>query len=121
MRYDRSVKTVRVDIDEALLARLDRHPEVRDRGRSAVLCEAVAEYLARREARTETSPKERLPLGQWLVENMPRGTNLPIPDRRDSGRPIPFIDYATEDEESFADAGAQGHDAGGVAWCRMPT
>lgn len=103
MRYDRSVKTVRMDIDEALLARLDRQPEVRDRGRSAVLCEAVAEYLARREARTETPPKERLPLGQWLVENMPRGTNLPIPDRRDSRRPIPFIDDE-EEGDAFADA-----------------
>ena len=92
MRYDRPVKTVRVDMDEALLARLDRQPEVRDRGRSAVLCEAVAEYLARRETRAGTPPKERLPLGRWLVENMPRGTNLPIPARRDSERPIPFID-----------------------------
>lgn len=98
MRYDRSVKTVRVDIDEALLARLDRQPEVRDRGRSAVLCEAVAEYLARREARTETSPKERLPLGQWLVENMPRGTNLEIDASRKSNRKIPFID---DDEEEW--------------------
>ena len=98
MRYDRPVKTVRVDMDEALLARLDRQPEVRDRGRSAVLREAVAEYLARRETRAETPPKERLPLGQWLVENMPRGTNLEIDASRDSGRPIPFIDYATGDE-----------------------
>lgn len=115
MRYDRPVKTVRVDMDDALLARLDRQPEVRDRGRSAVLCEAVAEYLARRETRADAPAKERLPLGQWLVENMPRGTNLEIDARRDSGRPIPFIDYATEDEESFADAGAREHDAGGVA------
>lgn len=92
MRYDRPVKTVRVDMDEALLARLDRQPEVRDRGRSAVLCEAVAEYLARHEA--EPPPAgESLPLGQWLIENMPRGTNLPIPNRRDSDRPIPFVDY----------------------------
>ena len=98
MRYDRPVTTVRVDMDEALLARLDRQPEVRDRGRSAVLCEAVAEYLARREA--EPLPaKERLPLGQWLIENAPRGTNLPIPDRHGLDRPIPFVDYATEDEE----------------------
>lgn len=92
MRYDRPVKTVRVDMDEALLARLDRQPEVRDRGRSAVLREAVAEYLARRETRADAPAKERLSLGQWLVENMPRGTNLPIPARRDSERPIPFID-----------------------------
>lgn len=34
----------------------------------------------------------RMPLGQWLVENMPRGTNLELPTRRDSRRRIPFID-----------------------------
>ena len=31
-------------------------------------------------------------MGKWLVENMPRGTNLPVPDRREPGRKIPFID-----------------------------
>lgn len=40
----------------------------------------------------ETSKK---PMGQWLIENMPRGTNLPVPNRRESRRKIPFID---EDE-----------------------
>lgn len=33
----------------------------------------------------------RKPLGQWLVENMPRGIELEIPSRR-SDRKIPFID-----------------------------
>ena len=33
----------------------------------------------------------RKPLGQWLIENVPRGTNLELPDRS-SNRPIPFID-----------------------------
>ena len=36
--------------DEALLEQLDRHPAVRERGRSAVLREAAAAYLARQEA-----------------------------------------------------------------------
>lgn len=98
MRYDRPVKTVRVDMDDALLARLDRQPEVRDRGRSAVLCEAVAEYLARREAPPPAG--ERLPLGQWLIENMPRGTNLEIDASRKSNRKIPFIDDDIEDDEA---------------------
>ena len=30
-------------------------------------------------------------LGQWLVENAPRGTNLEIPRDRGSKREIPFI------------------------------
>ena len=31
------------------------------------------------------------PLGQWLVENVPRGLNLEIPHDRESRREIPFI------------------------------
>lgn len=31
-------------------------------------------------------------MGKWLVENMPRGTNLPVPDRHEPEREIPFID-----------------------------
>ena len=37
----------------------------------------------------------RKPLGQWLVENMPRGIELELPDRH-SDRPIPFIDEKEE-------------------------
>ena len=36
----------------------------------------------------------RKPLGQWLIENTPRGTDLDVPARRDSGREIPFIGEA---------------------------
>ena len=32
----------------------------------------------------------RKPLGRWLIENMPRGTALELPDRN-STRKIPFI------------------------------
>ncbi len=32
----------------------------------------------------------RKPLGQWLVDNMPRGANLEIPRDRESRREIPF-------------------------------
>ena len=38
----------------------------------------------------------RKPLGQWLVENMPRGTNLEIPKDRSSKRAIPFIEEGDE-------------------------
>ena len=37
-------------------------------------------------------PEQRMPLGKWLVENMPRGANPPITDVRSSSRSIPFID-----------------------------
>ena len=32
----------------------------------------------------------RKPLGQWLVENMPRGIELEMPSRREPEREIPF-------------------------------
>ena len=44
----------------------------------------------------KTQPREHL--GRWLVENMPRETNLEIPKRgEESHREIPFADW--DDEE----------------------
>ena len=39
----------------------------------------------------EEKNPSRKPLGQWLIENMPRSVELELPDRS-SNRPIPFID-----------------------------
>ena len=47
-------------------------------------------------AKTQPPKKERMPFGQWLVENTPRGINLEIPSSRSSSRKIPFIDEADE-------------------------
>ncbi len=44
------MKAIQVTFDEALLERLDRDPAVRERGRSAVLREAAATYLVRKDA-----------------------------------------------------------------------
>ena len=44
------MKPIQITFDEALLERLDAHPAVRERGRSAVLREAAAAYLARKDA-----------------------------------------------------------------------
>lgn len=46
---------------------------------------------AERPPPAKTPPRQ--PLGQWLVENMPRGANLEIPgDRNESGRDIPCFE-----------------------------
>jgi hypothetical protein len=37
----------------------------------------------------------RKPMGQWLVDNMPRGADLEFPDRDKPEREIPFISEAT--------------------------
>ena len=44
----------------------------------------------------EQQQEQRLPLGRWLVENMPRGTNLVVPEDRGSKRIIPFNDETDE-------------------------
>ena len=44
------MKPIQVTFDEALLKRLDAHPAVQERGRSAVLREAAAAYLTRKDA-----------------------------------------------------------------------
>lgn len=55
---------------------------------------ALTVYLFETEA--EPTPilesGSRKPLGQWLVDNMPRGTNLEPPVRDDYGRPNPFLE-----------------------------
>ncbi len=32
------------------------------------------------------------PLGQWLIENMPKGINLELPDRSEPDRENPFLE-----------------------------
>ena len=44
------MKAIQITIDETLLDKLDRHPSVKRVGRSAVLRQAAAEFLARAEA-----------------------------------------------------------------------
>lgn len=42
------------------------------------------------------------PLGQWLVENMPRLGEIEVPPRREEReRPVPFADWTDEDWEAF--------------------
>lgn len=33
---------------------------------------------------------DRKPLGKWLIDNMPRGVEIPLPDRNEPNREIPF-------------------------------
>ena len=44
------MKAIQISVDDGLLERLDNCQEVRSRGRSAVLREAAADYLAKKEA-----------------------------------------------------------------------
>ena len=48
----------------------------------------------------EEKTRPRKPLGQWLIENVPRGTNLEVPDRS-SHRPFPSLTKQANDRLSF--------------------
>ncbi len=52
---------------------------------------------------------ERMPMGQWLLENMPRGAYDNIVRERDSNRPIPYADWTEEQWAEFdaTDPGVQ--------------
>ena len=39
----------------------------------------------------------RIPLGRWLVENMPRIDDLELPDRAEPDRPSPFEGWSDDD------------------------
>ena len=54
-----AMKPIQVTFDEALLERLDAHPAVRERGRSAVLREAAAAYLGSQGRRGHRHPLYR--------------------------------------------------------------
>ena len=53
-------------------------------------------FVIAAEHRRPVQVPPRKPMGQWLVENMPRGTNLEIPGGRESRREIPFVTGETE-------------------------
>ncbi len=62
------MKSIGVTFDESLLALLDQQPEVRERGRSAVLRRAVADYLAAKSPR----PGGKTPGGDLSLDFLSR-------------------------------------------------
>ena len=57
---------------------------------------AEESFVIAAEHRQPEPASPRKPMGQWLVENMPRGANLEIPRDRESRREIPFVTGETE-------------------------
>ena len=51
-----------------------------------------------RESEQHEASEERLPMGRYLLERMPRDIYSDAPYERGSERPIPFVDYATDEE-----------------------
>ena len=76
-----TVAQAKARLSEILRAAESEGPQrIGVRRRFVVVPEAVWE---------EKNPPSQ-PLGQWLIENVPRATNLQVPERG-SKRPIPFV------------------------------
>ena len=63
--------------------------------------------ISERDLDQRLAEKERMPLGRYLLQEMPRGTYDHIPRERDSNRPIPFADW-TEERWAVFDASDPG-------------
>jgi len=53
-------------------------------------------WYAHEKHRVLSHQQGRIPMGKWLVENMPRGFDLELPSRREPERPIPFLNQENE-------------------------
>ena len=58
--------------------------------------DAEKSFVVAPEHARQTQAQPRKPLGQRLVDNMPRGVTLEIPSRREAGREIPFLAQESE-------------------------
>ena len=74
-------------LSEVLRLAEEEGPQYIGRRRAFVVVPAGEWY-----AKTQPRP----PMGRWLVENMPRGTNLDLPPDRRSRRESPFADGTAE-------------------------
>jgi len=76
-----TVKEAEARLSEILRLAEEEGPQQIGRRKTFVVVPA-ADWYAKRPSRK--------PMGQWLVDNMPRGVNLDISGKRQSGRGIPF-------------------------------
>ena len=76
-----TVKEAKARFSEILRLAEEEGPQQIGRRKTFVVVPA-ADWYAKR--------PPRKPMGQWLVDNMPRGVNLNISGKRESRREIPF-------------------------------
>ena len=82
-----TVAEAKAHLSEVLRLSEEEGPQHIGKRRSFVVVPAADWYA-------KTPP--RRPLGQWLVDNMPRGANFDPPRERRSAREIPFAAGDTE-------------------------
>ncbi|MCY4414828.1 MAG: hypothetical protein OXE87_00730 [Chloroflexi bacterium] len=84
-----SVADAQANLEEVLRLSETEGPQYIDAGKTFAVAPVAGED-------GEDRDEPEMTLGQWLVENMPRGTNLVVPEDRSSKRIIPFNDEMDE-------------------------
>lgn len=56
----------------------------------------VESWYAQIQDHKPSQQQRQKPMGQWLVENMPHGVDLELPDLREPHRPTPFKNQEDE-------------------------
>ena len=82
-----TVADVQANLPEVLRLAESEGPQYIGAGKTFVVMSAEPE---------QDREEPELTLGQWLVENMPRGTNLEIPDDEPPEDKIPWTEEAEE-------------------------
>ena len=77
-----TVKEAKARLSEILRLAEKEGPQQIGRRKTFVVAPA-ADWYAKR--------PPRKPMGQWLVDNVPRKVNLDMPETRESRREIPFV------------------------------
>ncbi len=89
-----TIDEAQTQLSEILRLAAEEGPQQIDTDRPFVV--VLAETWYARKQSHEPSQKSRKPMGQWLVENLPRGADLELPDRREHDRPNPFLNQENE-------------------------
>ena len=85
-----TVAEAQTQLSEILRLAAEEGPQHVGTDRPFVVVPAETWY-AQEQPHKKSQQQKRKPIGQWLVENMPRGIDLELPSRNEPESSIPFI------------------------------
>ena len=94
-RRDWTVAEAQSQLSELLRLAAEEGPQHIGADRPFVVVPADMWYAQTQPHKRSQQPN-RKPMGQWLLENMPRGIDLELPSRDEPERPIPFLNQEKE-------------------------
>ena len=90
-----TIAEAQTQLSEILRLAAEKGPQHIGTDRPFVVVPAETWY-AQEQRHRQSQQQSRKPMGQWLLENMPRGIDLELPSRHEPERPIPFLNQENE-------------------------